>query len=274
MGDRQATWKDFPVKSLHFSARILLTASLVCVAGVASAQPAEKTTATTTTSTTSAVAPAPGAPGAVAVTTTTTTQTTTVTEAPEMLRPGVEVGLRAGFALPLGDATKGNKLSDGYTGMVPIQLDIGYRIAPKIYVGVYGQYGIGILKSDVKDACDAAGADCTASNIRFGVSVQYHFLTRGMLLPWAGVGAGYEIATSSLSAGGKSIDSTVSGFEFVNVQVGGDFVASPSFRAGPFLGLSVSQYSSFKVDGNDVSPEPSKGTHEWFSFGLRGVYNL
>jgi hypothetical protein len=57
---------------------------------------------------------------------------------------GVELGARTGFGLPLGEASKDNKMSDGFTGHVPIQLDVGYRFTRNIYAGGYFMYGLGL----------------------------------------------------------------------------------------------------------------------------------
>ncbi|RYE92148.1 MAG: hypothetical protein EOO75_07325 [Myxococcales bacterium] len=251
-----------------------LTLALLALPSLAHAQSPTSATATTTTTTTTTgtATPVAGAPGTVAINGTTTTTSTTQLELPQLLHPGLEVGLRAGYSVPLGDASKGNKLSDGYSGLVPIRLDVGYRITPQVYLGAFGQYGIGLLDSKVKDGCKALDVDCSASNLRFGLGATYHFLTRGTFLPWAGVGFGYELAYLTLPTGmGQKNTVKDRGFEIINVQVGGDFVAVDNFRAGPFIDLAVGRYDNIKNgDGTDAD----KGTHQWLTFGLRGVYNL
>ncbi|RYE84347.1 MAG: hypothetical protein EOO75_18220, partial [Myxococcales bacterium] len=173
-----------------------LVSATLTLATAAQAQSPTKATITTTTTeaTTASTTPVPGAPGTVAVHATTTTQITTEIELPQALHRGFEIGLRAGYALPLGKTAAEVKLGDVYAAKIPIQLDVGYRITPQVYLGAYGQYGIGVLDSELKDGCDAVNVDCSSSNIRFGVNATYHFLTRGTFLPWAGLGFGYEMA--------------------------------------------------------------------------------
>lgn len=187
---------------------------------------------------------------------------------------GLELGLRVGYGLPLGDAQKDSKLSDGITGQVPIWLDVGYRINPNIYAGAYFAYGFAFVN---KDKFCANGADCSASDMRFGINAHYHIMPDQSFDPWVGIGIGYEIASSKATAGGQSFKSTVSGFEFVNVQVGGDFKVAPNFAVGPFVALSVAQYSSLSTDpelpGADSSIK-DKTIHEWLTFGVRGTFGL
>src|SRR5256885_15585745 len=59
---------------------------------------------------------------------------------------GPEFGFRAAYSVPLGDivgdGTGGaTKLSDLFSGGIPIQLDVGYRFTPAFYGGIFGSYG-------------------------------------------------------------------------------------------------------------------------------------
>lgn len=191
--------------------------------------------------------------------------------ADEALHSGLELGLRTGYALPLGDALKDIKMKDGVSGKIPLQLDIGYRVMPQLYVGAFFEYGIMLQSSRIKDFCDAAKLDCSASTLRFGANVQYHFLTQGTILPWAGVGAGYEIFSGKTG----DLKSSYSGLEFLNVQLGGDFLATSSLRIGPVVGFSLGQFSSRKFgnESNDI-PDEGKAFHQWLTLGIRGAYGL
>jgi opacity protein-like surface antigen len=187
---------------------------------------------------------------------------------------GVELGLRVGYGLPLGDAVKDGKLSDGFSGQVPIWLDVGYRINKNIYAGVYFAYGFAFLNKD--KACPG-GADCSASDMRFGVNAHYHIMPDQAFDPWVGIGIGYEIAGLKASAGGQEFKATYSGLEFVNLQVGGDYKVSPQLAVGPFVALSIAQYSSYKTDpelpGAD-STIKDKAIHEWLTIGVKGTFGL
>lgn len=170
----------------------------------------------------------------------------------------IKVGLRVGYGLPMGETSKDNKLKDSVSGMIPIWLDLGYMVTPNIMVGLYAQYGIMMLNSDVKDACD----DCSASGMRFGLQGQYHLSPADSLDPWFGLGVGYEMFNFKSPLG----DANATGLEFANIQAGADFKAGDSLGVGPFASFSIGQYS--KVEGNDI---PEKGMHQWLVLGVKGT---
>ncbi len=201
---------------------------------------------------------------------------------------GIEIGVRAGYGVPLGNAygvrdlTTGTvqnaKLSDQIKGMVPLSIDLGYRFDPNWYLGGFFQYGIGFVPSNA----GCSGISCSTSDLRFGLTVQYHFLPTQMLDPWVGIGAGYEILNQSLSGTilGVAVDASgnVSGFEFGHAQAGVDIALSPMFSIGPFAEFTVGQYSSASGSvtggGQQASSSASiddKKIHEWLMFGLRAV---
>ncbi len=75
----------------------------------------------------------------------------------------IKLGMRLGYALPLGNSSKDWKMSRTFTGMIPIWIDAGYMVTANIMLGIYGQYGIVMVKN-----CPS-GISCSASDIRFGV---------------------------------------------------------------------------------------------------------
>jgi len=180
------------------------------------------------------------------------------------------LGARVGYAPAMGDADGSVSMSDYVKSQIPLQLDLMYRVTPEVAVGGYLSYGFGQLPSDQADACDAAGLDCSATNLRLGVQATYAFTkVSPQFVPWLGAGLGLEWASQEVSFGGGSATQDVTGFEFLNLQVGGDYKVSDQFSVGPYFMMSLGQYSS--VEGNDI---PEKGMHEWLNFGLRGKFDL
>src|SRR5207237_1358248 len=121
--------------------------------------------------------------------------------------PGVSLGLRLGYAIPMGKAGAGAgamapDLKDEVKSMIPIQVDVGYRFNPNIYLGGSVQYAFAQLNTDKKE-CDG----CSAKDLTFGVNVAYHISPDASFDPWVGAGVGYE--TTKLSLGG--IDASVKG---------------------------------------------------------------
>jgi len=195
----------------------------------------------------------------------------------------VELGARVGFGLPFGNegriggAAVDAKLSDDVSGMIPLWLDAGYRIDPHLYVGLFFQYAFALINTDMNPECNQSGNSCSASDIRLGVNLHYHFAPGRSFNPWVGLGAGYEWLLLSVTSPAISADVTVSGFEFANLQLGGDFTASPTFRVGPFVSFSMGQYRSFSVSSGGQSMPTDitrQQLHEWLVIGARGAFDI
>ena len=92
--------------------------------------------------------------------------------------------------------------------------------------------------------CGDFGIDCSGSVKRLGVQGIYRCCMPGVFVPWFGAGLGYEWMTASVG----TLDVAFHGFEFLNLQLGGEFRVSPQVGLGPYLGLSVARY-----DGGSTS---------------------
>jgi len=193
----------------------------------------------------------------------------------------VSLGLRAGYGLAAGDVAKDSKLSDGIKSQIPIQVDALYKVMPNLGVGLYFAYGFGQQGDQIKPLC-TGGVDCSLSSMRLGVEATYAFdkLGLGALEPWVGLGLGYEWGNLTAKYQGQKVETTWDGLEFLNLQVGGDYKVAQNFAVGPFLMMSVGQYSNAKIT-NTVDPSlntsgsiQDKGIHEWLQFGLRGKFDI
>lgn len=189
---------------------------------------------------------------------------------------GISLGLRLGYGIPMGDfdggdpatATPSTALGDVLSGQVPLQIDAMYRFDPNWSLGLYFQYGF----ASVSNNFCGTGYSCSASDTRFGVQVHYRFTSQGFV-PWVGLGLGGEWSTITVEAGGISADIKASGFEYVNLQVGGDFFLSPAFRLGPYAQISFAQYDTISAAGFSFSVA-NKTMHEWLQIGLKGTFDL
>jgi hypothetical protein len=204
---------------------------------------------------------------------------------------GFELGARVGYGIPLGETDDGYDLSDGIAGMIPLQLDVGYRVTSALSLGGYLMYGFGFAGDDISRSCDevddfpGVSASCYTHDVRLGIQALYHFSPKKNLDPWLGVGLGYEWLTLGfeLSGGGEEVDMSVTGkgFEFINLQGGLDFTLTPGFALGPFLSFSVGQYSSSSsscsgslCEGSDSGDGDidDKALHHWLLLGIRGTF--
>ncbi len=189
----------------------------------------------------------------------------------------IELGLRIGFGYPLGNegavpGTANASLHDDVSGMIPIWIDAGFRANPNVYVGIFFQYGFAFVNNNQNPDCAQSGVSCSAKDLRLGLNVHYHFSPGESFDPWVGLGAGYEWLALDESGGGASVSLTGSGFEFGNLQLGGDFAVAPNFGIGPFLTVTLAEYShlSGAID-TDLSP---KSIHSWVMGGVRGVFDI
>jgi hypothetical protein len=190
----------------------------------------------------------------------------------------VSLGVRLGYAMAGGDAVKDGQMTDVIDGAIPIQLDLGYMVMPDLTIGAFFSYGFGRLGSEISDECDAFDLDCSASNMRLGVRGQYDFSTVSpTFVPWLGLGVGYEWANLEQSDGTDTLKLGFKGWEWVSLEVGGDYKLSPMARAGIFVAYSFGQYSSATLDLNGDSQTEDitdKGTHTYLTFGLRGQFDF
>ena len=180
------------------------------------------------------------------------------------------LGVRASAAFPMGDIANNAKLSDAVKWQIPIQVDAMFGITPDLSVGVYGSYGFGFLGDQVKDACDAFNVSCSTSGWRVGAQLAYAFNQMSpTFVPWVGVGTGWEWLKIKSSFGGVTSEATSNGWEYVNLQLGGDYKVTPKFAVGPFVQYSIGQFRT--TEGTDI---PDKATHEWLGVGLRGKFDI
>ena len=185
-----------------------------------------------------------------------------------------EAALRVGFGIPLGSASgvdTSGSVSDYSSFTIPVQLDIGARIAGVVFLGGYFSYG---FAGSTDTARCLSGFSCSPSTLRFGAEVHWHPLGNVGTDPWIGIGSGYESLRVGLSGGGDSGSYSLSGWEFGNLQAGLDFALGPAIKLGPWISFSIGQYSSFSGSGNGASESfdiTNKSIHEWLAGGIRLV---
>ena len=60
-------------------------------------------------------------------------------------RPGFDLGLRLSYALPMGTVDGNDKLSDGVSSLIPLQVDALYRMNGQYAIGGYASYGFSFM---------------------------------------------------------------------------------------------------------------------------------
>ena len=205
--------------------------------------------------------------------------------AAELPAPGFEIGARVGYAFSAGNigaepnGTDEN-LSDFVSGQWPLWLDLGYRLTSNWYLGGFFQYGFGTVNEDQLTGCRDANVNCSASDVRLGVMGRYQFSVAGPVLPWLGLGVGYEWGAFSVRQTFLGVDTdsdvSLSGFEFANFQAGADYYLAPRVTVAPFISVSLGQYQSVSrtttigmtttTTDEDLA---KKSLHEWILIGVR-----
>jgi opacity protein-like surface antigen len=180
---------------------------------------------------------------------------------------GVSVGLSVGYGIPMGSVSASQTMSDLFTGALPIQIDLGYRFTPNLYLGAFYQFSIGFVSSAQEARCTANNwTSCSVGDMQFGLAFVYTFLPYSSFAPYAGLGIGWEIATINYSGPGGSLSESVSGFQFARLIVGGDFRVGSGFRVGPFVNFSLGQFSGDTIVNSSI--------HSWLQFGIKGTVDL
>src|SRR5215831_10105323 len=165
-------------------------------------------------------------------------------------RPGVDLAVRVGYAFPFGavDGDNNDSLSNFFSGAVPLILEAGYRFQSAVTVGLTFQYAFAQVKNAT--GCGTTGVSCSGSIIRLGLEGLYHFQVGSSLVPWVGLGTGYEWMNVDLSGqGGASGSVGAHGFEFLTVQAGGNYYLTPPFAVGPFISFSFGRYETATSSG-------------------------
>ena len=174
-----------------------------------------------------------------------------------------QLGLRTGYALPLGNIAKDAPLSDSISGAIPLQLDAAYKITPTMAAGLYVGYGLGMKGS--KNTADSV------STLGYGLQANMSF-PGGDMTPWAGAFGGMESYTSTMSGGSVKTSGWRAG-----LQGGADWKISGNFTAGPFASVGFGKYSTFKIEASGKTLEgdvTDAALNEWLTIGVRGTYGL
>ncbi len=188
----------------------------------------------------------------------------------------LHLGLRLGFALPVGESTDRQKLSDTLHGQVPLWFDLGYNVSRKVMLGVYAQAGFLIFKGPSARAGCPDDVDCSGSSVRLGAQLQYTFAPDAPTRVWLGGGVGYELLNISVNRNSAHLR----GFEYLNGQFGIDFTTGAHTALGPFLAFTVAEYSHAGSDDGGGSSQSQRISsaertlHHWVFLGIRGVSNL
>src|SRR5664280_1932434 len=142
--------------------------------------------------------------------------------APESPMSRLEVGVHAALEAPIGQINGGNPLNEVVSRAHALGVEVGYRVLPRLYVGVSGQYD---FANAVDTPCFGCGYSIRngAHFIRIETNAEYRFVRSGAIRPWIGSGLGYEILFVTHSFLDQVNSDRWRGIEFLTVAGGVDF---------------------------------------------------
>lgn len=179
-----------------------------------------------------------------------------VPRAPDLLGKHVLIGGAVGPTWSFGKLASDVAAARGLDTGLGFQLDAGVGLSRSVALGAWGSfatYGDG-------DDCES----CSGKAFAVGPFVRYH-LSQGLRFdPWLSLGVGYR-QISFESAGLKS---KFSGFQWLRLELGGDYYLFSGFGLGPYGSLSLSSYSK-RPEGTGEA-----GVNTELSTGVRFLFDL
>jgi hypothetical protein len=190
-------------------------------------------------------------------------------------RRGFQMAFQPGYSLPFGrvSGAPSSDMTDFFNGEVDVvPIVVGWKFTPSLFVGAFGDIGLGGTAGGTALECRAAQATCTSAMVRFGIDVAFSFLPANALNPWIGYGVGVETANFSRSDGS---DVGYTGWAYANVSGGIDWRAAPGVGVGPFVDVELGRYDQQDLtdsNGHSTFSDVShKTVHGWVTIGVRLV---
>jgi hypothetical protein len=189
---------------------------------------------------------------------------------------GLQLGARVGYALPTGTLSNNGSLNTSLshleTASVPIGIDAGYRLSPRVYLGGTLAWGAGIAPN-APGTCPA-NASCFRQDAQIRAEVRYYFAPERRVAWWGSLGSGWEIAAFSQSVQGSGVTSTLTGPVIADIQLGFD-TRRGARGIGLYAGLSFAEFLTHGLSPAQTSVPTwidDPAMHVWFTLGLKGSY--
>jgi hypothetical protein len=190
---------------------------------------------------------------------------------------GVDLAVRVGYAIPFGDVDGDRgSLSGRVSGAIPFIIEAGYRFDRHFTLGPYFQYAIAQIAENANTGCNS-NTDCSGWIVRAGLEGLYHLDVKSVIAPWVGLGFGYVWTNYSGTFANVAASASANGWEFANLQAGGDFRLGQTTTLGPFISFAIARYSheSGTLGGLMASSDvTSPAVHEWLQLGARLGFEL
>ena len=206
-------------------------------------------------------------------------------------RNGIHAEVRMLGSYPFGNingAAGVPKVSEMVGGMGGIELGLGYRWN-RVYFGVYLSESYGGSSGEVSKLFCAHGKACSTQLAKYGLAFQYTLAPQeASVRPWFQIGAGLiksNLTNNNTIRSDGYFDVEMTGFEIANVNVGADLRLGKMFGLGPFIGVSLDEFTATKFsfsyvpngdgttsNGMIKGDVPTTSMHVWTMAGIRGVF--
>jgi hypothetical protein len=198
---------------------------------------------------------------------------------PMPVRRGLQLGARVGYALPVGrlggDASGASaSISDLETAIVPVGVDAGVRLSPRVYVGGTGVWALGTAPHLRNNPCQQLGVSCSRQDAQVRGEARFYFAPDANVGGWAALGAGWELASFAQTVGARTTTATRTGPILPDMQLGFDMRHGTTAVAF-YFGVSLAMYLTRGVDPASAPVATwieDRDVHVWVTFGMRGSY--
>jgi hypothetical protein len=170
----------------------------------------------------------------------------------------VELTIGTGYAQGFGNVGTGQvALTDISTAGGAVQIGVGYRVIPRLTLGVYGSGALFGRGSQV----DSSANLYTATG---GVQADWHFLPeRSEIDPWVSLGSGWRGFWNDTNQGTASMQ----GLEVAKLQLGVDYRINSAVAISPVVGADMSVFLTQRAAGESTWRNIESPTINTFLFG-------
>jgi hypothetical protein len=197
--------------------------------------------------------------------------------APAVAAPGsggfgrAAVAVQLGYAAPWGNTSgaDGARFSRFLASSAPLQAELALRIGHGDALGVFAAYGFA-RPGGPGLSCDDPYS-CDASHVRMGFTARHAFTPDGPLVVSAALALGWEWARLEVeepTLGGSITQSLRARGPLAGLQLAAQRALGRT-RIGPFLQVTVGQFSSTKVSDGDWNELNDRAFHGFLEAGLR-----
>jgi hypothetical protein len=175
----------------------------------------------------------------------------------------LQFGLRGSYASVKGLDDHG--AAESFDAFVPIALEVGYRPAPQVYLGLYLGYSFGLSSCPF-----AERPDCSGHAVAFGGQARFSSSPGKKVRAFIGFSLGYQrLLLFGVEEEFGPFSVAYNQFQ-LGAEAGLDLYATPRFSVGPYVAATISTaISGSSTQGGKTQDDSLGGTYLSAAVGLR-----